>query len=86
MNVIYFLIPQILNFSKFSCAIAFVAVEEGHSIYVRNLPFSITAAQLEEEFKKFGPIKHGGIQVRNNKVCHWHVTCLECSIFYWMDA
>ncbi|XP_015879817.3 nuclear transport factor 2 isoform X1 [Ziziphus jujuba] len=40
---------------------------EGHSIYIRNLPFSVTDAQLEAEFKKFGPIKRGGIQVRNNK-------------------
>ncbi|CAL5191108.1 unnamed protein product [Lathyrus oleraceus] len=40
---------------------------DGHSIYVRNLPLNVTVAQLEEEFKKFGPIKPGGIQVRNNK-------------------
>lgn len=41
--------------------------EEGYSIYVRNLPFNATPAQLDEVFKKFGPIKHGGIQVRSNK-------------------
>ncbi|KAG5056547.1 hypothetical protein JHK82_011552 [Glycine max] len=35
---------------------------EGHSIYIRNLPFNATVEQLEEVFKKFGPIKHGGIQ------------------------
>ncbi|XP_052179513.1 nuclear transport factor 2-like isoform X2 [Diospyros lotus] len=40
---------------------------EGHSIYIRNLPLNATTAQLDEEFKKFGPIKHGGIQVRSNK-------------------
>ncbi|KAJ4974958.1 hypothetical protein NE237_008132 [Protea cynaroides] len=40
---------------------------EGHSIYVRGLPLNATVVQLEEEFKKFGPIKHGGIQVRSNK-------------------
>ncbi|XP_065879087.1 nuclear transport factor 2 [Euphorbia lathyris] len=40
---------------------------EGHSIYVRNLPFNATEAQLDEAFKKFGPIKRGGIQVRSNK-------------------
>ncbi|XP_042497721.1 nuclear transport factor 2-like isoform X2 [Macadamia integrifolia] len=40
---------------------------EGHSIYVRGLPLNATAVQLEEEFKKFGPIKPGGIQVRSNK-------------------
>ncbi|XP_044486211.1 nuclear transport factor 2-like [Mangifera indica] len=40
---------------------------EGYSIYVRNLPFTATPAQLEEAFKKFGPIKKNGIQVRSNK-------------------
>ncbi|XP_028090404.1 putative G3BP-like protein isoform X4 [Camellia sinensis] len=40
---------------------------EGHSIYVRNLPLNVTVAQLEVEFKKFGPIKEGGVQVRSNK-------------------
>ncbi|KAB1211528.1 putative G3BP-like protein [Morella rubra] len=40
---------------------------EGHSIYISNLPFSLTVEQLDLEFQKFGPIKHGGIQVRNNK-------------------
>lgn len=41
---------------------------EGHSIYIRNLPLNVTVGQLEAEFKKFGPIKPEGIQVRNNKV------------------
>ncbi|CAI9111720.1 OLC1v1012011C1 [Oldenlandia corymbosa var. corymbosa] len=41
--------------------------EEGYSIYVRNLALNATAQQLEEEFKKFGPIKHDGVQVRSNK-------------------
>ncbi|KAK4843077.1 hypothetical protein QYF36_003786 [Acer negundo] len=40
---------------------------EGCSIYVRNLPFNATPAQLEEVFKNFGPIKKHGIQVRSNK-------------------
>lgn len=30
---------------------------------------SATVAMLEDEFKKFGPIKNGGIQVRSNRVC-----------------
>ncbi|KAI9153549.1 hypothetical protein LWI28_012951 [Acer negundo] len=33
---------------------------ESCSIYIRNLPFNITSAELEVEFKKFGPIKQGG--------------------------
>ncbi|XAR51658.1 hypothetical protein NMG60_11006347 [Bertholletia excelsa] len=40
---------------------------EGHSIYIRNLPLNVTVAHLEVEFKKFGPIKQGGVQVRSNK-------------------
>ncbi|KAI4335897.1 hypothetical protein L6164_014494 [Bauhinia variegata] len=40
---------------------------EGHSIYVRNLPFNATVEQLEEVFKKFGSIKPDGIQVRSSK-------------------
>ena len=35
----------------------------------------MTAEQLEVEFKKFGPIKPGGIQVRNNKV---GIRCIKC--------
>ncbi|KAG0492819.1 hypothetical protein HPP92_006217 [Vanilla planifolia] len=41
---------------------------DGHSIYIKNLPLNATALQLEEEFKKFGPIKPNGIQVRSNKL------------------
>ncbi|XP_074562529.1 nuclear transport factor 2-like isoform X2 [Curcuma longa] len=42
--------------------------EEGHSIYIRNLPLNATAEEVEEEFKKFGAIKPGGVQVRSHKV------------------
>ncbi|KAK8948771.1 hypothetical protein KSP39_PZI005436 [Platanthera zijinensis] len=41
---------------------------DGYSIYIKNLPMNATPAQLEEEFKKFGPIKPNGIQVRSNKL------------------
>ncbi|KAK4360711.1 hypothetical protein RND71_019663 [Anisodus tanguticus] len=40
---------------------------EGHSIYVRNLPLDVTVAQLDSEFKRYGPIKQGGVQVRSNR-------------------
>ncbi|XP_072999899.1 nuclear transport factor 2-like isoform X1 [Typha latifolia] len=43
------------------------AEAEGHSVYIKNLPLNATPAQLEEEFKRFGPIKPGGIQVRSHK-------------------
>ncbi|CAA6659884.1 unnamed protein product [Spirodela intermedia] len=43
------------------------AEADGYSIYIKSLPLNATAAQLEEEFKRFGPIKPGGIQVRSHK-------------------
>lgn len=50
-----------------------ILVAEGHSIYVRNLPLDVTVAQLDGEFKKFGPIKQGGVQVRSNRVGSVHI-------------
>ncbi|ONK58394.1 uncharacterized protein A4U43_C09F11880 [Asparagus officinalis] len=44
------------------------AEADGYSIYIKSLPLSATPAQLEEEFKKFGPIRPGGIQVRSHKM------------------
>jgi hypothetical protein len=46
----------------------FYPAEQGYSIFVKSLPFNSTTQTVEEEFKKFGAIKPGGIQVRNNKV------------------
>lgn len=43
------------------------AEAEGYSIYVKGLAPNATPALLENEFKKFGPIKSGGIQVRTQK-------------------
>ncbi|KAE8685848.1 Nuclear transport factor 2 family protein with RNA binding domain [Hibiscus syriacus] len=40
---------------------------EGPSIYIKGLPLNATPNMLENEFKKFGPIKSGGIQVRSQK-------------------
>ncbi|KAI3924866.1 hypothetical protein MKW98_031117 [Papaver atlanticum] len=40
---------------------------EGHSIYIKNLSMTTTKEQVEKEFKSFGPIKPGGVQVRSNK-------------------
>ncbi|MFS7930197.1 putative Ras GTPase-activating protein-binding protein [Helianthus anomalus] len=40
---------------------------EGYSVYIKGLPMNATHALLEEEFKKFGPIKPNGIQIRNNR-------------------
>lgn len=43
-------------------------IGDGHSIYVKSLPMNATPGLLATEFKKFGPIKNGGIQVRSQKV------------------
>ncbi|XP_027350599.1 putative G3BP-like protein [Abrus precatorius] len=43
------------------------AEAEGYSIYVKGLASNATPALLENEFKTFGPIKSGGIQVRTQK-------------------
>ncbi|CAL5427143.1 hypothetical protein CsSME_00041500 [Camellia sinensis var. sinensis] len=40
---------------------------DGYSIYIKGLPLNATPALLEDEFKRFGPIKSDGIQVRSNK-------------------
>lgn len=45
-------------------------------MYVKNLPMNITAPQLEEELSKaFGPVKAGGVNVKNQKV---HVSPCFC--------
>ncbi|KAL6853914.1 hypothetical protein ACP4OV_019943 [Aristida adscensionis] len=41
--------------------------EPGYSVFVKSLPFNSTVQMVEDEFKRFGAIKPGGIQVRNNK-------------------
>ncbi|XP_004505358.1 nuclear transport factor 2 isoform X2 [Cicer arietinum] len=40
---------------------------KAHAIFVANLPMNATVEQLDRVFKKFGPIKPNGIQVRSNK-------------------
>lgn len=63
------LFAELLRFSF--CIISlilFISAAEGHSIFIRNLAYDATVEQLEEEFKKFGPIKSNGIQVRSSKV------------------
>ncbi|CBI37186.3 unnamed protein product, partial [Vitis vinifera] len=43
------------------------ALEEGESgsVYVRNLPPSVSTDDIEQEFKNFGRIKPGGVFIRN---------------------
>eukprot|EP00250_Pteridium_aquilinum_P006193 c16160_g1_i1 orf=625-2181(-) len=40
---------------------------DGRSVYVKNLPLNIMATELEEEFKKYGSIKPGGANLRNQR-------------------
>ncbi|CAN0897686.1 Nuclear transport factor 2 [Linum grandiflorum] len=40
---------------------------EFKSVYVRNLPSDITAAEIEQEFRNFGRISPDGVFVRNRK-------------------
>lgn len=43
-------------------------VGEVKSVYVRNLPATVTEAEIEQEFKNFGRIKPDGIFIRVRKV------------------
>ncbi|KAI5064397.1 hypothetical protein GOP47_0021067 [Adiantum capillus-veneris] len=40
---------------------------DGLSVYVKNLPLSILQDDLEKEFQKFGSVKPGGVNLRNQK-------------------
>lgn len=39
------------------------------SVYVKNVPTTMAASEIEEEFKKFGRIKPDGVAIRTRKVC-----------------
>ncbi|XP_043807121.1 nuclear transport factor 2 isoform X2 [Manihot esculenta] len=50
-----------------------VYVGEIRSVYVRNLPTTVSAAEIEEEFKNFGKIVPDGVVIRSRKdvgVCY----------------
>ncbi|KAK3125618.1 hypothetical protein QOZ80_7BG0607420 [Eleusine coracana subsp. coracana] len=47
------------------------ADERGYSIFVKNLPYNATVMMVEQEFKRFGAIKPGGVQVRNRIDGFW---------------
>ncbi|KAA3474909.1 ras GTPase-activating protein-binding protein 1-like [Gossypium australe] len=40
---------------------------EYKSVYVRNLPSTVTATEIEQEFRNFGRIKPDGVFIRNRK-------------------
>ncbi|KDP26467.1 hypothetical protein JCGZ_17625 [Jatropha curcas] len=55
--------------SGFEATEEVLGLDEGEpkSVYVRNLPSNVTAAEIEEEFKNFGRIKPDGVFIRNRK-------------------
>ncbi|GJN32998.1 hypothetical protein PR202_gb21550 [Eleusine coracana subsp. coracana] len=54
------------TYASISCA-----AERGYSIFVKNLPYNATVMMVEQEFKRFGAIKPGGVQVRNRIDGFW---------------
>ncbi|MBA0790958.1 hypothetical protein Gohar_015569 [Gossypium harknessii] len=42
-------------------------IGEYKSVYVRNLPSTVTVSEIEQEFKNFGRIKPDGVFIRNRK-------------------
>ena len=42
---------------------------ESKSVYVGNVPSSVSEADLENEFKKFGRLIPDGVAIRSRKVC-----------------
>uniref|UniRef100_A0A166FJM6 NTF2 domain-containing protein n=1 Tax=Daucus carota subsp. sativus TaxID=79200 RepID=A0A166FJM6_DAUCS len=40
---------------------------ESYSIYIKGLPYNATPSLLDDEFKKYGTIRNGGIQVRSKQ-------------------
>ena len=52
---------KILHFS-------ILVLGDARSVYVGNLSSSITAYDLEQEFKNFGRIRPAGVTVRSRKV------------------
>lgn len=41
---------------------------ESKSVYVRNLPSTVSSLDILQEFKNFGKIKQDGVFLRNRKV------------------
>ncbi|KAH7283104.1 hypothetical protein KP509_35G060800 [Ceratopteris richardii] len=58
-----------------------IAHGDGVSVYVKSLPLNVTMADLETQFSKFGPLKSGGIDLRNQRigVCYAFIEFEEAS-------
>ncbi|KAG6514828.1 hypothetical protein ZIOFF_025202 [Zingiber officinale] len=51
-----------------SCGPISGSIDDAYSLYLNYLPFDATPAQVEEEFKRFGLIKPGAMQVKRYKL------------------
>ncbi|KAF2314048.1 hypothetical protein GH714_021735 [Hevea brasiliensis] len=59
--------------SKLNAPTAIPEPDEIRSVYVRNLPTTVSEAEIEEEFKNFGKIAPDGVVIRSRKdvgVCY----------------
>lgn len=77
---IIFILGKNYSYHILNCqldSLLFIVSGEFKSVYVRNLSSTVTAAEIEEEFKNFGRIKPDGVFIRNRKVIfsfnHAHV-------------
>lgn len=48
--------------------ILFLILGDSKSVYVRNLPTTVTSLEIFQEFKNFGKIKQDGVFLKNRKV------------------
>ena len=71
---------------RVSDLIVYFWAADGYSIYVKGLPSNANHFLLENEFKKFGPIKSGGIQVRTQRVFYLSIFMLyhQSVSFFWL--
>lgn len=58
----------IFIFEFLSWSFLIILPDEPKSVYVRNLPPTVTEAEIEQEFKNFGKIIPDGIFIRLRKV------------------
>lgn len=58
----------------------FMISGEIKSVYVRNLPSTVSESEIEEEFKKFGEIRPDGVVIRSRKVFPYLILYLQLQV------
>ena len=53
------------------------------SVYVRSFPSTVSASEIEEEFKKFGKLKLDAVAIRNRKVLSFSFTLAWIQPIFW---